>query len=440
MRFREVGSRDLIEWEPVVTSSAVRAAATDAIDAVVHAAVSRREGRVPEHDALMFAYLSLARRDSGLSESASERVNEAIDAASEARHMGLHGGLAGLGWIVEHIANILDVGELSTSALAGNVAELDVDDPVSEIDAAILRQLQRHPPGSWTRPFDLVSGLVGYGIYFLERLPRANSKTALRLILDHLDALVEQAGPGLTWRRHRESGPASPPAEGENDYDLGVAHGIPGVMYLLDQLSAVGLESDRADRLVAGAFEWLTAQKRPHGSRSWFSPTTSSSSTDSRLGWCYGDLGVAVVLTDIAHRAKNQKWRLFATQLVEHCLARPLEYSGVEDAGLCHGAAGNAHMFGRLYRTYGDLRYRDAASMWIERALCMWQPGRADGGFVTLVSEPGALPSWGSSAALLDGSVGVALALLSATESVQPEWDRLLLLSTRSGAPMGQSD
>ncbi|HEY2510794.1 MAG TPA: lanthionine synthetase LanC family protein [Polyangiaceae bacterium] len=39
------------------------------------------------------------------------------------------------------------------------------------------------------------------------------------------------------------------------------------------------------------------------------------------------------------------------------------------DAGICHGSAGLALMFGRLHRETGDARFDEAARAWIARIL-----------------------------------------------------------------------
>jgi len=40
---------------------------------------------------------------------------------------------------------------------------------------------------------------------------------------------------------------------------------------------------------------------------------------------------------------------------------------------------------------------------------------------------------WIAMPGILEGAAGIALALLAATTPIEPEWDRMLLLSGRSG-------
>src|SRR5205814_7193584 len=99
------------------------------------------------------------------------------------------------------------------------------------------------------------------------------------------------------------------------------------------------------------------------------------------------------------------------------------------DAGLCHGAAGLGHLFNRMYQATKDATLARAARFWFERTLAMRRPGRGIGGFSTLSGKADGTRYWENDPGLLTGSAGIALALLAATTSIEPAWDRMLLLS-----------
>jgi hypothetical protein len=80
----------------------------------------------------------------------------------------------------------------------------------------------------------------------------------------------------------------------------------------------------------------------------------------------------------------------------------------VRDASLCHGAAGNAHLFHRWYALTGEPVFAEAARTWYAHALGMPPP---------------------ESMAFLEGAAGIALALVAATTEIEPAWDRVLLAS-----------
>jgi hypothetical protein len=288
-------------------------------------------------------------------------------------------------------------------------------------------------------PYDLISGLVGFGVYFLERLPKESAARGIRAIFDQLERLAQHESEGITWH----SGPELLPDWQQQlcpcgYYNLGVAHGIPGIIYFLSEVSARDIvDSEQSHRLLEEAMNWLIAHARPAGSASrfssWFVPEQEA--TDSRMAWCYGDLGILAVLLQVARRAERADWRQFTNEMLDQCLSWPAEKTGIGDAPLCHGAAGVAHIFARIYQMDGDPRCLDAALKWYERTLAMRQPSGGVGGYSSLTRpDPEGPIVWEPSPAFLDGAIGVALALLSAVAPIEPAWDRMLLLSSRNEA------
>jgi len=363
--------------------------------------------------ALLFAYLAEAGVDPDGFEMASELLDESAETlATVVTDPSFYGGFSGVAWAVAHITNPAD----------------DPDDPVVEVDQELLSHLDASP---WRGDYDLVSGLVGFGVYALERLPRPGAVKTLRRIVDHLESTAERADGGLTWRtsphllgaRQRDDCP-------DGHFNLGLAHGVPGVVALLGLVSGAGVSAEKARRILDGAVTWLLRQKRSdEGSRfsHWVVPGVVAG--DCRSAWCYGDPGVAAALFLAARSVGEPVWEREAVEIALHAGRRRPEAAGVLDAGLCHGASGLGHLFNRMWQGTGNEDLRRAATFWLERALGMRQPGaglagftsawRDDDGTLRKVQDPG----------LLSGVAGIALALLAAVTPVEPEWDRFLLLS-----------
>jgi hypothetical protein len=328
----------------------------------------------------------------------------------------LFSGLSCVGWTLEHLGNIL--------APAGTWGvDLNKEgDPLQEIESLILRRLER---SRWNGPYDLIGGLVGIGVFFLERLPLRTASQGVSLILDRMEEQVEESSCGITWRTPArllsESLRRDYPA---GYYNLGVAHGIPGVVQFLGEVVASGLEARRALRLLEGSVKWMLAQQQPHTlSRYGYWVAPGDEPSVSRLAWCYGDLGIAGVLYHTARRIGRQDWLKFAKTLLERCLTRGREQVG--DVGLCHGALGIAHIFNRAYQAENDIRYKEAAIRYYAIALELVKQ------FETTGLRPYADLFSGReyNLSFLQGIIGVALALLSAADGIDPQWDRRLLLS-----------
>ena len=113
---------------------------------------------------------------------------------------------------------------------------------------------------------------------------------------------------------------------------------------------------------------------------------------------------------------------------------RPFAGSGVRDACLCHGAAGVAHLFNRLYQATGEEPLAAAARVWFEHTLAYRQSGLGVGGFRSWSSDLSGVSGWRNDPGFLEGAAGVGLALLAAVSPVDPEWDRLLLAATPPAA------
>jgi hypothetical protein len=366
--------------------------------------------------AVLNAYLAVATDDPTAEERALVWLERAFDGLGPGSDASLYGGAAGVAWVSEHISQLLGIEDA---------------DPDEAMESALLQVLT---PSQWRSDFDLVSGLAGYGVYALERLPRPGAHVCLERVVELLDELAERTQDGITW--------FSPPAllpehqlEGAPDgyYNLGVAHGVPGVAALLAAAAAAGVAAEQARTLADGAVDWLLAQRLPEGAGSslafWIAPGREPE--PARAAWCYGDPGAAAALLAADRALGGTRWAAEALTIAQGAAARAPGDSGVEDAWLCHGAAGLAHLFNRMHQTSGDASLAEAARGWFERTLEM--RATDGGGFGGYRPLPDRERYDGDGAALLTGAAGVALALLAATTDVEPGWDRLLAISLGPG-------
>ena len=370
----------------------------------------------------------------------------------------LYGGFSGVAWTAEHLygPRFAEVATAETSGTAetlgtsetSEVSEDDAEDPLAEIDEGLLRFLDRSP---WTEDYDLIRGLAGLGVYALERLPRPSALACLTKIVDRLAETAEHGPQGITWHTAPELLP-----EWQRKlfpggyYNLGVAHGVPAVIAMLAATAAaagpLGEAGDpaaadlarRARSLVEGALPWLLAQRLPPGGQSWFGTTFSpeTPASESRLAWCYGDPGIAAALLVTARARGDAALEKLAVELAIAAAERPPEVSGVRDAGLCHGSAGLAHLFNRLYQETGEPRLAAASRHWFEQALDFRQPGLGLAGYRAFwMEDDGVTASWRSDAGLLEGVAGIGLAMLGGLSDFEPTWDRILMLSAASAQP-----
>jgi hypothetical protein len=418
---------DCRTWEPIV-SGAVAAEGRASALAVAEEIWARDQSGLSVPNlcdlALVCAYLALAEASEEWRERAITYVNAAIERVSTGGYLShsLYGGVTGVGWVAEHVCTVLEVsGEDETDA--------EPSDPLEDVDALVLDRLRQ---SSWADPYDLIRGLVGIGVYLLERLPVARASQGLELVLQQLEAIAVHSQDGIAWYTPPEHLPEyKRQRHPAGHYDLGVAHGVAGVIYLLAELVHHDVDVARSRSLLEGAVAWLLARQRSPDSVSRFGAVfvPDEPIEDTRLAWCYGDLGIAAVLHHAARRVGRDEWNRVARNLFDHCLHWPPDRDWIADACLCHGALGVAHLFNRVYQEDGDRTYREAAVRWYQRGLAMREPGAGIGGFRAVTPQP--VKSLTPDLSLLMGAPGAALALVSAFAAVEPQWDRILLLSGR---------
>jgi hypothetical protein len=366
-------------WEPIVRGE-LAARAWSAIDAIADALAEHDE---PAADlAVFWAYLATV-RDDQLTHTRAARAMERFTASFAGGYASpaLYDGLAGAGWAAAHIAS-------------------ESDELLAAIDAQLVGTLR-----AWRGPFDLVSGVAGLGVYFLERESEA-ARIGRGLVVDRLAAYAEQDEQGARWRTAPEWLPADVrTAWPSGRYDCGLAHGVPGVIAVLARIAARVDAPANAVELRDEALRWLSAQRIDDRLPAY---VLGEQRTHARIAWCYGDAGIAAALLGVTAMTPT-RW-----------IDRPSKDALVRDDGLCHGAAGLAHLANRLFQHTHEDSYRVAALAWLAHFFEYQRVGEGVGGF-------GHEPDGVHKATILCGSTGVGLVLLALVSELEPSWDRALL-------------
>ena len=423
-------------WRPVLSGESAQQA-LKAVDAIAES-IASIDPAPDEPDpslcrgqaglALLYTWLARTRRTPHADLLAVQSLDQAIDGVStQAMNPSLWGGFTGVAWAAELVDGLLDP---------------DAEDRNEAVDGALLRLLSR--ADLWPAPYDLVVGLTGLGVYALQRCSHPLAMECLRRVVEWLHEGARHDEHGLYWwtppeeildeeaRKRYPSGRA----------DLGVAHGVAGPIALLGSICGAGVEQATAPALLEGAVRWLLAHSVPTDAGPtfpiWVAPGFQSS--PARSAWCYGNPGIAVALLRAARGVSDAGWEQAAVALACRAAERPPAETGVVDASFCHGTAGLAHIYNRMYQATGEPKLGRAAVYWLERTLDFYHLARASGeSWVQGSRDPARQEPW-TGIDVVDGAAGVALVLLAATTSVEPIWDRMFLVSAPRPRPTRPDD
>lgn len=373
--------------------------------------------------AVCWAFLSRSLSDARAADRARDALDAAIDVlADQALSTSFYAGFPGIAWAAEVV-----------DALLGG----DTEDRSEAIDDALVTVLRQYPADA---PYDLIHGLVGLGVYGLARLPRPGAVEIVTMVVRQLERRAQHDAEGAYWW--------TPPSRllgarqqqyPQGGVDLGVAHGIAGVIPFLARVDHLRV-GPSVRPLLDDSVSWLLSHTVATSS----GPTVpyfiaeGEEPSRARTAWCYGDPGVACALLLAARHANEPEWGTVARSLALQAARLPLADTGVSDAGLCHGSAGLMHLYRRMYELTGDADLGAAALRWLDSTLdlCSRRAARAE------LRPPESSPLWNApwnGLGVLEGLSGVVLALASTCTDVEPVWDQMLLVSTPGPAGISRT-
>ena len=323
-------------------------------------------------------------------------------------------GKAGIAFVFQHLRNI---------GLIDRSEGLDLDD----LDGLLSHGADRdHRISNW----DPLHGLVGLGIYFLQRHKETGEKKYLEQIVDHIASLSTEEQGCFVWLSSRSE------QETKQAYNFGMAHGMPGLLSFLAQAYELGIRQEVIGALIPSCIDFLLQHETGRDRLYRFPASISRPSGESgrvkmqpswRHGWCYGDLGMANALLHCDRAFHHPGWREKAIAIALRTTSIPFEYAGCEDAPFCHGTSGLVHQYHRLYQATGNPRFKDAVHHWLKLTMDhYYQPGKFPGGYAyqTFDEDENRLVSI-TSYGLLEGIAGIGLVYLSYLHDADPGWDAI---------------
>ncbi len=336
------------------------------------------------------------------------RINDGYDFPSYCK------GLGGFGWLIEHLVH-------------EEFIEINTDDLLSDLDEYLYKVMILNTKEGY---YDFLHGGIGYGMYFLKRFQNTKSNILRKRYQQYLRDLIfclkktsEKDNDSVKWTSKFNY------ETNELGYNLGLSHGISSIINFLSRLCFYAEFRIHAEPLVRGAILYVlkfeNQEEYPFSLfPSWI--LNSSGSTNSRLAWCYGDLGIGLSLM-IASKALNDDFLYQKSlQIFRYSIQRKTsEQTMVKDASFCHGSFGNAQIFNRVYKETKEDIFRKTAQYWINQGILMTNkieiPEIQDKHYKSL-------PDWKKEVNFLTGIPGIGMAILFHLSDFEAKWDECLML------------
>jgi lantibiotic modifying enzyme len=363
---------------------------------------------------LFLAYLSKLFPEKDYSETTLSFLDDLSGSLSnDELDQSMSGGVAGIAFTFQHLRNI-------------GVLDRSDDLNLSEIDEFINLGIDLDlKTGNW----DPLHGMVGLGIYFLERHKETGEKKYLEKIADCLAQMRTDFDGYKVWIT---------PGYGKysnDNYNFGMAHGMPGILSFLGQVYARGIKQEEIEEMISSCLPFLLQNEYGEDEEYFFPASIEVEKKDedqqkgSRLAWCYGDLCMANALVHCGRVLENHNWKTQGIDIAIKTTKRNFESVGCMDAPFCHGTVGLVHQYHHFYKLTGNEVFKYAAENWLRLTLeKYYKHGEGVGGYFSRsMNEETNLFEYTPKYGLLEGSAGIALVWLSYLYDIKPDWDIIFL-------------
>ncbi len=245
-----------------------------------------------------------------------------------------------------------------------NFVDINIDDIIDMVETSIYHYTVFCISNN---VYEFLYGVSGVGLYWLSR---DNHK-----MIDYIVSSLHKAketdieSTGYKWNMKNMNVTDSP------DYNLSMSHGLVGMLLFLTRVFEK-YGDIKAEEMIVGGINYLLAQRNVRTDSISIFPSVANNNNintqQSRLGWCYGDLGCAYLLYEASIIFKREDWRKTAMEIYKHASHRRTPSTTmVVDAGLCHGTAGIAMLFQDIAIKSKDVIFEECVNFWMAETIKM---------------------------------------------------------------------
>ncbi|GEM66220.1 hypothetical protein SF1_42020 [Sphingobacterium faecium NBRC 15299] len=292
-----------------------------------------------------------------------------------------------------------------------NLLEIDTNDIIEQLDKYLSNNLQSELE---KRNYDFMHGALGVGLFYL----KIGKIEEIQKIVNYLyeTAIYDDKSDGYKWNSN---------ISGEIGINISLSHGISSIVIFLSQVIQKKIAANTASKLLRGAVNFLLSQEldsKQYGS--YFPYRSIEEKSKSRLSWCYGDLGVAIALFKASFELNDSVLRRKALFVLEESTKRNmLTEDNIIEGGICHGTAGIAMIYNRMFLETKNEIFLDASIYWLTETLNFSKFDKGLAGYLTNYNK-----EWHQDISLLTGIVGIGIVFLSYLKEDKQYWDEIFLM------------
>lgn len=325
-------------------------------------------------------------------------------------------GISGFGWVLDHLVQ-------------ENFINIDNDSYLVHFDkhlkASMITNLKN---GN----YEFLYGAVGIACYFLNRFKNTKSinlknkykNTLLEFVSQLKDISEKESDNKIMWLTliNRE--------KNEIGCNLGVSHGISAIIGLLTRLYNYPEFKLSTKLILEESINFLIGTSESDlKSFSLFPnsiPNKEKETCKSRLGWCYGDLGIGLILFRASIAINDEKLKKTSLTILRHSAKRTtLKKSWVDNPFICHGSYGISLIFDRIYKETGEQIFKESKEFWAELGFNMISKNQSgsykDWEFKKINLE--------SNISIISGLAGIGLIIINFISHSDSNWDEILFIS-----------
>jgi hypothetical protein len=388
--------------------------------------------------ALFYAYYGLLFNDEQSLDRSIHIISEHMSIAEKlGMNFKLGYGVTGLGWMIQFLTN---------SGLLDKESEKDLE----QLDTLVQKSLKFDEED---KNYDLFTGSIGKGLYFLER-NNSFSEKALEEIVDQLKRHAVREENGITWLDHYTSANDITKRDAVPYYNFGLAHGIPSVIRFLTLCFHQNINKADCRQLINESCKWLLYQYDANEATGYPSVKYTGKVKYpylSSLSWSYGGASVAFAMQDAYEITGDMQFKNHRDLLIDKIVSisaayqqktydanlekaiNSFNYNSAKYYDTCQfinpfindGYAGNAHLMFKLFDKLGIEVLQTSGLYWLGQTKRALQKKEID----NLLNVK--IKNLSATGGIISGLCGTGLVLLDYcnNDKIKFNWNKLILTS-----------